>query len=224
MGPQRHQVGDRGAVRRRPGDDGDPGRLRPPLRPHRERAAAACAGPRGRRRRGGARADPARGERARGGHRGRPPRLLPAVGRPGQTGARRPGRRRRGGPRPGGRLAGSGVPAGRAAGAPPGPRHRPVVPVRPAGVLPAPGAAAVRFPLPHRDLHTRGPARVRLLRVAVPARRAAGRARRPEGRTRPRRVARGGCLRRTRSGPHPGGHRLGGRTADDGVLAGPAPT
>ena len=36
VGPQRHQVGDRGAVGGRGADHGDPRRVRPPLRPHRD--------------------------------------------------------------------------------------------------------------------------------------------------------------------------------------------
>ena len=36
MGPQRHQMGDRGAVLGGGADDGHPRRLRPPLRPHRD--------------------------------------------------------------------------------------------------------------------------------------------------------------------------------------------
>ena len=40
--------------------------------------------------------------------------------------------------------------------------------------------AAVRLPLPHRDLHAGGETGLRLLRAAVPARRSAGRAGRPE--------------------------------------------
>ncbi len=78
VGPQRHQVGGRGAVRGRGADDGHPGRLRPPLRPDRERAAARGGGPRGRRRRSRAGADAAGGHGARRGDRGRHPRLLPA--------------------------------------------------------------------------------------------------------------------------------------------------
>ena len=78
VGPQRHQVGDRGAVRVRGADDRDPRRIRPALRPDRERAAAGGAGPRGRRRRSRPRARAAGGHRARRRHGGRHPRLLPA--------------------------------------------------------------------------------------------------------------------------------------------------
>ena len=45
VGPQRHQVGDRGAVRGRGADDGYPRRVRPALRPHRERTAAGRSSP-----------------------------------------------------------------------------------------------------------------------------------------------------------------------------------
>ena len=57
------------------------------------------------------------------------------------------------------------------------------VPVRSADLLPAPCRAAVRLPLPHRDLHTSAETRIRLLRMAVPARRSARGPRRSEGRT-----------------------------------------
>ena len=57
--------------------------------------------------------------------------------------------------------------------------------------------AAVRLPLPDRDLRPDAQARARLLRAAVPARRPARRARRPQGRPRGRRAARAG--RRTPS-------------------------
>ncbi|MCV7064404.1 winged helix DNA-binding domain-containing protein, partial [Mycolicibacterium vaccae] len=59
-------------------------------------------------------------------------------------------------------YAGQTIPAAR-------PRHGAVVPVRPVDLLSATGAAVVRFSLPHRDLHPRGQAAVRLLRVAVSA-------------------------------------------------------
>ena len=91
VGPQRHQVGGRGAVVVGGADDRDPRRIRPALRPHRERAAARRAGPRGRRRRGGPRADAARGQRARRRDRGRHPRLFPAGRQAGQAGDRRAG-------------------------------------------------------------------------------------------------------------------------------------
>ena len=44
VGPQRHQVGGRGAVVGGSADDGHPGRVRPALRPHRAGAAAGGAG------------------------------------------------------------------------------------------------------------------------------------------------------------------------------------
>ena len=64
--------------------------------------------------------------------------------------------------------------------------------------------AAVRLPLPDRDLRARAEARARLLRAAVPARRPARRARRPQGRPPGRRAARAGRARRA------------GRAAGDG--------
>ena len=57
---------------------------------------------------------------------------------------------------------------------------RAAVAVRLADLVPRPHRAAVRLPLPHRDLHAGAQARVRLLRAAVPARRAPGRPRRPQ--------------------------------------------
>ena len=78
---------------------------------------------------------------------------------------------------------------------------------------------AVRLPLPHRDLHAAGETAVRLLRVAVPAGRSAGWPRRPQGRTHPRRAARGGCVRGAGAGPCAGGIGVGGGVIDDGVLA-----
>ena len=97
------------------------------------------------------------------------------------------------------RLDRARVPARRPDRAAPRPGHRAAVPVRPVDLLPAPRRAALRLPLPHRDLHPGAEAAVRLLRVAVPDRRPAGRARRPQGR--PRRPAR--CRWSARS-PRPG--------------------
>ena len=91
--------------------------------------------------------------------------------------------------RRGRRLEGTRVSACRPDRAAPGPRHRAAVPVRPADLLPAAGRAAVRLSLPHRDLRAGAEAPIRLLRMAVPARRPAGRPRRPEGRTSGRRAA-----------------------------------
>ena len=76
-----------------------------------------------------------------------------------------------------------------------GPRHRAAVSVRPVDLLPAPGRAAVRLPLPHRDLHPGRQAPVRLLRVAAADGRPAGRAGRPQGRPGRRHAARGGRVR-----------------------------
>ena len=55
------------------------------------------------------------------------------------------------------------------------------------------------IPLPHRDLHAGAQAPVRLLRVAVPARRQAGRPRRPEGRPPARCAERRRRVRRSRA-------------------------
>ena len=56
------------------------------------------------------------------------------------------------------------------------------VPVRPVDLGARPHRADLRLPLPHRDLRARAEARVRLLRVPVPARRRAGGPGRPQGR------------------------------------------
>ena len=71
----------------------------------------------------------------------------------GQTRDRRAGGGRRAGAGRGRRLDRAGLPAGGPERAAAGPRDRAAVPVRPADLLPAAGRAAVRFPLPHRDLH-----------------------------------------------------------------------
>ncbi len=75
------------------------------------------------------------------------------------------------------------------------------------------------LPLPHRDLHAGAQTAVRLLRVAVPARRRTGRPRRPQGRPRRRHPARRRRVRRGRPRPCTGGCRARARTADDGELA-----
>ena len=157
-------------------------RLRAGLRPPRAGAAGGCAG----------RADPDRVRRPQGAagaggpvsrrrHPGRPRRLLPPR-HPVVSPAR--GRARRGGPT--GRGRGRGV---EAAGLRPSRRQAAAPrrwtgaaqPVRLAGVEPRPHRAAVRVPLPHRDLRPASEAGVRLLRPAVPARRPARGAGRPEG-------------------------------------------
>ena len=86
----------------------------------------------------------------------------------------------------------------RRAPAAPDPRPGPARAVRSAGLGARPDRAAVRLPLPDRDLHAGREAGARLLRPALPARRAAGRARRPQGR--PQGVAAAGAGRR-RSSP-----------------------
>ncbi len=67
-------------------------------------------------------------------------------------------------------LARPRLPPPRGDHAPPHRRTRPAVPLRPGGVVPRAGGAAVRLPLPHRDLRPEGEAAARLLRAAVPAR------------------------------------------------------
>ena len=86
--------------------------------------------------------------------------------------------------------------------APLGPGGHPGQPVRPADLGARPDRAAVRLPLPDRDLHAARPARPRVLRAAVPARRRAGGPGRPQGRPAGRRAARArrcGSSRATRS-------------------------
>ena len=78
-----------------------------------------------------------------------------------------------------------------------GARARPAQPVRPGGLGARAHAAAVRLPLPDRDLRARAEAGVRLLRAAVPARRPDRRPGRPQGRP----PVRAGCwCRRVRRG------------------------
>src|SRR5271166_4866991 len=89
-------------------------------------------------------------------------RLLPAVGTAGQAGRREARVGRRAGTSRGRGLDIAGLPEGRPERATTGPRHRAVVPVRPADLLPATGAAAVRLPLPHRDLYAGPQARIDL--------------------------------------------------------------
>ena len=197
VGPQRHQVGDRGAVRGRSADDGDPRRVRPPLRPHRERAAARGGGPRGRRRRGGPRAHAAGGTALGVGteadirdyFRLAAGQVKPAIAKLVADGELE-------------RVEVDGwtAPAYLRAGQ--------IVPRRDRGTaLLCPFDPLIFFrPRVERlfEFHYRieiyTPARqapVRLLRVAVPARRQARRAGRPEGRTGPRRAARRRRVRRT---------------------------
>ena len=193
VGPQRHQMGDRGAVLGGGADDGHPRRLRPSLRPDRERAAAPTWWP----------AKLTTRKRSANSRCGRPPRsawngaghsrLLPAVPETGQAGDRQVGGRRGAGTRRGRRLDGAGLSAGRTDRAAARSRDGAAVPVRPVDLLPAPSAAAVRLPLPHRDLRARTETPIRLLRLAFYARRAASRPRRPEGGTHAGRAA---CRRR----------------------------
>ena len=126
------------------------------------------------------------------GDRARPARLLPAAGTGRQGSDRRAG---------GGRRAAAGR-RSRAGGRPAyldptlalprlDPRRSAALAVRPGGVGARPHRAALRLPLPHRDLRPGTQAGARLLRAAVPARRRAGRPGRPEGRPR-----RGACWSR----------------------------
>ena len=70
--------------------------------------------------------------------------------------------------------------------------------LRSARLVPSEGRAAVRFPLPHRDLRAGRPAQVGLLRAAVPARRPHRCASRPQGGPASRAAARAGGTPGTR--------------------------
>ena len=67
-------------------------------------------------------------------------------------------------------LAAAGLPARGGAAAAPGRGGDADQPVRSAGVGAEPNRAALRVPVPHRDLHAEGAAGARLLRAAVPSR------------------------------------------------------
>ena len=106
----------------------------------------------------------------RGRHDRRPHRLPPAEERTVQAAAGRAGR---GGPpavRSRRGVGQAGVPASRRRTAPSGGGSGVAQPVRPGGLAPRSGRAAVRVPLPDRDLRPAAEAAVRLLRAAVPAR------------------------------------------------------
>ena len=94
------------------------------------------------------------------------------------------------------------------------------MPVRPVDLLPATGAAAVRFSLPHRDLHACAQAPIRLLRMAVPARRQAGRPRRSEGRARRDALHVVGAFAEPGEQPSRVAEAWRVGAADDGVVAG----
>src|SRR5690606_12523051 len=65
-------------------------------------------------------------------------------------------------------------------------------PVRPAGLGALAGGTPFRFPLPHRDLHARAQAGLRLLTLSLPARRTHRGPRGPQGRPAASRAARAG--------------------------------
>ncbi len=132
-----------------------------------------------------------------------PRRLLPAA--PGPDPAR--GRRARRGRRPAAgdraRLGPTRLPAPRRAPAPPATGRDAAQPVRPAGVRAPTARGAVRHALPDRDLRQGAGPRARLLRAAVPARRAARGAGRPQGRPVGARAARARRVRRARGAGAP---------------------
>ncbi len=139
------------------------------------------------------RARPAGGGLVRRGHRIRPRGLLAGEGpaRPDDR-DRRPRGRRRAAARHGaglavGRATGEGVGAPRRGTPPAGRRDRDPDPVRPGRLVPRSRGAALRLRVPHRDLHARPEAAVRVLLAAGPGRRRPGRAGGSEGRPRRRR-------------------------------------
>ena len=98
----------------------------------------------------------------------------------------------------------------------PAPRRRPRAarPVRQPAVGAQPRRAAVRLPLPARDLRPEAQARLRLLRAAVPARRPDRRPRRPQGRPPGRPAARARGAPRARRAARDGrGAARGARAA-----------
>ncbi len=102
----------------------------------------------------GPRAGPARRPLARGRHRALPARLLPDAARSSDVpaGRRRPGRGRRAAAGADRGLAAAGVPAPRRPAAAPGRRPGAAQPVRPGGLGARADRAALRLPLPDRDL------------------------------------------------------------------------
>ncbi len=105
------------------------------------------------------------------------------------------------------------LPLARRPPAAPAPRPRAADAVRLAGLVPTAHRAAVRLPLPDRDLYAGGEAHARLLRAAVPARRDPGRPRRSQVRSPAERLARPGRVRRGRGRPRPRRRRALGRAA-----------
>ena len=93
-------------------------------------------------------------------------------------------------------------------------------PVRPARLGARTHRAALRLPLPHRDLRARAEAGARLLRAALPARRPDRGPRRPQGGPQGRRAAGARGVRRARRA-RGDGRRAGGRAARPRDLAGP---
>ena len=145
----------RGALRpARAGDPGRGARAAPPRR-SRRRTASWCAG---RRARTGS--PPARCLRDY--YRMHVKDVRPAIEELVEDGELVPATDRRLGP--------TGVPAPRRPAAAPGRRPGAAQPLRPRRVGARARRAALRLPLPHRDLRAGGPARARLLRAAVPAR------------------------------------------------------
>src|SRR5207245_9025856 len=134
----------------------------------------------------------------RGWHRTGPGRLLPRADPGGARGDRGVGGGRRAARGADRWLAAAGVsPPGRTSTAPD--RRRVLaVAVRPGDLDPGARGLAVRTRLSHRDLRAGGEAPLGLLRLAVPARRAAGGARGPQGRSPCAPPARAGGLPRAR--------------------------
>ena len=127
-----------------------------------------------------ARARPDRCARARRGDRAGPRRLLPPAARGVEGARRRAGRLRRADAGRGRGMERPGLPVARRPPAAPAPRPRAADAVRLADLVSPAHRAAVRLPLPDRDLHAGRQAHARLLRAAVPARRDPGRASRSQ--------------------------------------------
>ena len=99
-------------------------------------------------------------------------------------------------------------------------RGRVAQPVRPGGVAPRPHRAAVRLPLPDRDLHAAAEAASTATTCCRSCSATARRPARPEGRPPGRHAAGAGVVRRARRAGRRRGRRSGRRVACDGGLAG----
>ena len=222
VGPQRHQVGGRGVVGVGGADDGHAGRIRAALRPDRAGAAAGGAGPSRSTTTRRCASSTLRAATALGVgteadirdyFRLRPRQVKPAI-----AGLVAGGRTRT---RRGRRMDGTGLPACRARRCRAGTAGTALLcPFDPLIFFRPRVRAAVRLPLPHRDLHAGGQAAIRLLRVAVAARRPVGRPSGPQGRPPGRDALHAVAAFIEQRATRGRGAAHGGRTAVDGVMAG----